>query len=273
MLYDKQTIFKYRDKAQKASQLPVENLVEAGNQRRGLAVRDAEVSGQELQQTRDRVKQTSQQAQANPVDDWFSSIYEQRKQQNRSFEEEMGFAQELGTGRRGERRREEGGGPTSSSTPRRGPMPDTKLTEDQEFMSELNRVSDKYGRPVEEFMRVIKGESSFNPVAQHPKSKATGLFQFIPSTAEMLGTDVNSIKQMSPAEQVRLYDKYLDRFGYKGDNALGIMQGAPAYANRSANTVVYRTGTKAWEQNPGWRDGSGGPITVASMNRYYERQS
>ena len=77
---------------------------------------------------------------------------------------------------------------------------------------------------------------------------------------------------MGATEQLGVYDQYLDMWKYDGNNELGIMQGAPAFAKRSANTQVYRTGGKAWKQNPGWRDSSGN-ITVASMNAYYLKQA
>ena len=51
------------------------------------------------------------------------------------------------------------------------------------------------------------------------------------------------------------------------------MQGAPAYANRGLSSVVYKSGSAAWKQNPGWRPTSGGDITVADMNNYYAKQA
>jgi hypothetical protein len=50
------------------------------------------------------------------------------------------------------------------------------------------------------------------------------------------------------------------------------MQAAPAYANKGDSYEVYAYGTKAWEQNKGWRDDSG-KITVSSINDYYKNQN
>ena len=66
------------------------------------------------------------------------------------------------------------------------------------------------------------------------------------------------------------YGRYLDRWDYQG-GSLGIMQAAPAFANRPGGTEVYGVGTAAWNQNPGWR-GSDGRITVNSINAYYDNQ-
>ena len=66
------------------------------------------------------------------------------------------------------------------------------------------------------------------------------------------------------------YGRYLDRWDNQG-GSLGIMQAAPAFANRPGGTEVYGVGTAAWNQNPGWR-GSDGRITVNSINAYYDNQ-
>lgn len=147
---------------------------------------------------------------------------------------------------------------------------ETGLMEDPAFVQELERLQEKYpGLTRSEIFRTIQGESAFNPRAQNKDTNAAGLFQFIPSTAAELGYTTDDILSMEPAEQLRLYDKYLERWNYKGGNSLGIMQAAPAFANASEDTVVYKKGSKAWEQNPGWRPKSGGDITVASINAYY----
>lgn len=145
------------------------------------------------------------------------------------------------------------------------------LANDREFNAEVDRLIAKYpGMSRQDLYRVMQGESRFDPTIQNSIG-ATGLFQFVPSTAQGLGVTTDQIRNMSPAQQVRLYDRYLGQFNYQG-GPLGIMQAAPAYANRPANFVVYPRGSRAWEQNPGWRTTGGGDITVASINRYYDEQ-
>lgn len=148
----------------------------------------------------------------------------------------------------------------------------TGLTEDPEFMAQLERMKAKYpGLSESEVFRVIRGESNFNPLAQNKDTDAAGLFQFIPKTSAELGFTTEDILGMDPAEQLKVYEKYLDRWNYSGNNSLGIMQAAPAFANASSDTVVYPKGSKAWELNPGWRPSDGGDITVESINNYYGR--
>lgn len=152
------------------------------------------------------------------------------------------------------------------------------LESDPDWQRELEAIEARYPNlSREELYNVIKGESAFNPQALNQRSGASGLFQFIPPTAGDLGTNTRNIRNSTPAEQLNLYGSYLDRYSYNPDNTgLGIMQAAPAYANRPPNFVLpgsYAIGGKAWEQNPGWRQSPNGPITVQSVNDYYSRQS
>lgn len=146
------------------------------------------------------------------------------------------------------------------------------LDNDTEFQAQLNEMLEKYpGLTKEELYRVMQGESNFNSTALNSDSGATGLFQFTPGTAEFLGYTTGEIQNMTPSEQLAVYDQYLDAFDYRG-GPLGIMQAAPAYASKGLGYEVYSPGTKAYEQNPGWV-GSDGKITVASINSYYTNQS
>lgn len=149
--------------------------------------------------------------------------------------------------------------------------PTGDLSKDTSFTSAVEALAEKHGISTSEIYKVIKGESAFNPVAQN-KSGAAGLFQFMPDTAKELGTTTDAILRMSPTEQVALYDRYLEKWDYSSSNRLGIMQAAPAFANREPEAVIYGKGTAAWRQNPGWREHGNGPITVRSINSYYAKQ-
>ena len=149
--------------------------------------------------------------------------------------------------------------------------PSGDLASDSEFTASIEKLAKKRGISTSELYKVIQGESSFNPTARN-KSGATGLFQIMPDSAKELGVSTGQILKMTPAQQVDLYDKYLGRWDYSSKNRLGIMQAAPAFANREPEAVIYSKGSKAWDQNPGWRELNDGPITVRSINSYYARQ-
>lgn len=146
------------------------------------------------------------------------------------------------------------------------------LDNDPAFQEQLEKMLEKYpGLTKEELYRVMQGESNFNTTALNSDSGATGLFQFIPSTAEMLGYTTGEIQKMSASEQLAVYDQYLETFDYRG-GSLGIMQAAPGYASRGDGYEVYEPGSRAYEQNPGWV-GADGKITVGSINSYYNNQA
>jgi len=149
--------------------------------------------------------------------------------------------------------------------------PSGPLKSDPEFVASVEKLAEKRGISTSEIYKIIQGESGFKPTAQN-KSGATGLFQLMPASAKELGYSTSDIKKMSPSQQVDLYDKYLDRWSYSNKNRLGIMQAAPAFANREPEAIIYGKSTAAWKQNPGWREKGDGPITVRSINSYYARQ-
>jgi len=159
-------------------------------------------------------------------------------------------------------------------------VPPASLANDTQFQSKFQEMKAKY--PGDYFTlprlyQIIKGESAFNTRALNRSSNAAGLFQFIPSTLRDLNSrngtshSSSSIRSMTAAQQLQVYDEYLSRWNYKGNNHLGMMQAAPAFANRSPDTIVYRINTQAWAGNSGWRDPKpGGPVTVRGINQFYD---
>ena len=131
------------------------------------------------------------------------------------------------------------------------------------------------GVPENELREIILKESSSNPRAVNPASKAVGLFQFTSAAIEDLNTfkkanvTKDKILKMSVPEQVNLYKKYLERWSWKPGTSLGVMQAAPAFANRSKDAVVYKKGSKAAEGNKQWQD-STGKITIGSIENFYK---
>lgn len=74
----------------------------------------------------------------------------------------------------------------------------------------LKSLADKYGIPLEWFGNLINHETAgtFNPAITNSIG-ATGLIQFLPSTAQNLGTSTSALREMSFSEQLQWVDKYL----------------------------------------------------------------
>ena len=137
-------------------------------------------------------------------------------------------------------------------------------------MNQVSVMQDKYPNlTVNELINVIEGESTFDTTAVNPTTKAKGLFQITKDAAKEAGINYASLEKMSASDQLKEYDKYLERWGYDGSYSLGILQAAPSFRNESPNTVVYTESKnkRVFELNPQWfKDGV---ATVGSINNYY----
>lgn len=125
------------------------------------------------------------------------------------------------------------------------------------------------GYPAEELNAVIQVESGWNPAARNPTSDASGLIQFMPFVLKNLGWTGTTaeFRKLTSGEQAEWVGRYFDpvanRWKYPGDTYLAVA--ASGYVGAADSSVVYPQGSKAWEQNPGWRPADGGDITAGSI--------
>lgn len=85
------------------------------------------------------------------------------------------------------------------------------------FISKVIDISNTLGIDANWLMAVINFESAgtFSPSVKNPSSGATGLIQFIPSTALGLGTTVDSLASMSNVNQLDYVLKYYNTYKSK----------------------------------------------------------
>lgn len=83
------------------------------------------------------------------------------------------------------------------------------------YADEIERVSNKLGIHPSWLANVINFESGGNPKARNPYSSATGLIQFITSTATRLGTSVDALYQMTGRQQMAYVEKYFSAYAGK----------------------------------------------------------
>lgn len=120
---------------------------------------------------------------------------------------------------------------------------------------------------------------SFSPSVRNPYSNATGLIQFMPSTARSLGTTVDELAKMTQAEQMnyvyRYFLPYKNRLNNLGDVYLAIFY--PAAMNKPDDWVIAHKGTKVYSQNAGFDKANKGFITrgdtLAAVRDAYRRGS
>ena len=166
-----------------------------------------------------------------------------------------------------------------------------ELEANSDWSKQLNRMLEKYKGPYfnkERLYSMMAGESSMTDTGEkNPTSSAAGLFQFTDTPLKdmrkkgLVPKDftTENIRNMDPHEQLELYEKYLDMWGYQGNVHLGIMQAAPgAYHNAKddsgwvdINKLAYEKDSDGWNDNAPWR-GKDGDITFKSISDYYDKQ-
>ena len=80
-----------------------------------------------------------------------------------------------------------------------------------EFLRQVEGVAQRVGAKPEQLMGVMSLETmgTFRPSVANPDTHATGLIQFMPRTAQGLGTSIGELSRMTPAEQLPWVEKYL----------------------------------------------------------------
>jgi hypothetical protein len=81
---------------------------------------------------------------------------------------------------------------------------------DLETQTEVKKLANYFNIPVEWIYKLFYKESRLNPSALNKTSNAAGLIQFMPTTAERLGTSTEALLSMTVIEQLPYVRKYLE---------------------------------------------------------------
>lgn len=146
------------------------------------------------------------------------------------------------------------------------------------FVDELEAMASRLMLDPNGIAAVISQESRFNPQAVNPHSGATGLIQFMPSTAKKLGTTVEALRQMTDLEQLMFVERFFKPFAGKlhsrGDYYMAVFM--PAFLGKPRDTVLemrldgrmvpFVKGEKPYDQNAGLDVNGDGKITVGDVH-------
>lgn len=153
----------------------------------------------------------------------------------------------------------------------------TKPNLSEGFYNKVVEISKRIGCDPNDLMGLMYSESTLNP-AQGNGIGATGLIQFLPSTAKALGTTCADLKAMSPEQQLVYVEKCLQMNkrlakipdGQKiGRGTLYALIFLPARANRNVLTQrgeVYYDGKNGKNGNQGLDLNKDGYITKADLD-------
>ena len=81
------------------------------------------------------------------------------------------------------------------------------------FVDKVKTICNNIKMKPDYMMATMYMESKFDAAAQNPKSQATGLIQFMPTTAKGLGTSIEALKSMKAIDQLDYVEKYYKQFG------------------------------------------------------------
>lgn len=139
-----------------------------------------------------------------------------------------------------------------------------------DYKQNLLRLSERLGVPANYLDAVIEIESRRNPQARNKDTGATGIIQFMPSTARELGTTVEEIYNMSLDEQFELTYRYFithskgKQLNRPCDVYLVIFY--PKYIGYSLDTVFPNS---VYQVNKGLDYNKNGVLTVGDINDFF----
>jgi hypothetical protein len=142
-----------------------------------------------------------------------------------------------------------------------------EVAKDTAFVSAIKGVAQNNSIQPDWLARVIAFETAntWSPSVRNPGSTATGLIQFIESTAKSLGTSTEALSTMSRDEQMVYVDKYLQQYKGKiknfGDLYMAIHY--PKGIGQDDTYVMYREGSAEYAGNRNLDSNGDGTVTRA----------
>lgn len=171
--------------------------------------------------------------------------------------------------------------PSATAEPSKGPGEkkqasnvDIKSIQDPDFTKKLEKVASQLGVRANDLLAIMKQESGVDPQRVNKSSGATGLIQFMPSTAKNLGTTVEALAKMSAVEQLDYVYLYYKSVGLRPGSDAGDMYVATFYPKATGqpdNYVISSRGEKIYNQNSGLDRNKDGTITIADVKNSVAR--
>jgi hypothetical protein len=131
----------------------------------------------------------------------------------------------------------------------------------------LARAAAELRLPLDALVATIAVETAgtWRANIRNPASGATGLIQWLPSTARAQGTTVEALARMTPVQQVPWVAAYFRRWQGKLRTASDVYLAvfSPKYIGAEPDVIMYRRGQPAYDQNAHLDTDVDGVITVA----------
>lgn len=144
-----------------------------------------------------------------------------------------------------------------------------------EFRRKTVAIAHRLGLDPSTLMAVMAFETGrrFHPATLNRRSGATGLIQFMPKTAEALGTSKRALAAMSELRQLDFVERYLKPYAGRMTDLPSAYMAVlwPAAVRKPLSHVLFATPTAAYEQNKGLDADKDGKVTKAEAAAKVQR--
>lgn len=144
------------------------------------------------------------------------------------------------------------------------------------FLLEVGHISQRLGVTTNQLLGVMYIESRLNHQAQNKFTNATGLIQFMPSTAKNLGTSIDELLRLTNVQQLYYVEKYLRPYVGRLHSVYDLYFAVffPAAIGKADNFVMQTSklsSTLIAKQNPLYDVNKNGQITVKEVKTIIDK--
>ena len=138
------------------------------------------------------------------------------------------------------------------------------------FLAKVQSISAELGFDPNWLMIVMYKESRLKPTAYNSGSGATGLIQFLKSTALKLGTTTDALRAMSGTQQLDYVKKYLASYKGRYKNLIDVYLAVfyPAAMGKLDSYVIGVKGSSAYDLNASMDLSQDGKLTVLDVRTW-----
>ncbi|MBE7713594.1 MAG: hypothetical protein E7Z87_07610 [Cyanobacteria bacterium SIG26] len=138
-----------------------------------------------------------------------------------------------------------------------------------EFLEKVKQIANRLNCNYRDLLGLMNSESGIRADIKNPHGSASGLIQFVESTASKLGTTTAQLRQMSPIRQLDYVERYLmqakQNAGLTGQLSAGDLYSLVFLPGRAKREVLTTSGENYYKKNKGLDANKDGSITKAEL--------
>ena len=140
-----------------------------------------------------------------------------------------------------------------------------------EFLAKVKTIANRLNCNYRDLLGLMNSESGIRADIKNPNGSASGLIQFIESTANSLGTTTAQLRAMDPIDQLDYVERYLVQAkanaGISGRLSAGDLYSLVFLPGRAHRNVLTSSGENYYACNKGLDLNSDGQITKAELGQ------